>query len=265
MQPNLTIAEAAELVGVSASTIRGWERAGLVAPTRRGNGRRTFSIEDVDRLRRIRRLRVEGLGLPAIIKTLGKPEPAPERSQPNESEQLGWHHRLALKRQEQAMSLREVSAVAGLAPSFISAIERGHANPSLAALQRLTAAYGTTIVDLLETPASMGQSLVRAGDRLRYPNVGGVTMEQLNFGQHAMELHMFTVEPGATTGDTYRHFGEEFILLMEGVLEVWLEPTEHYLLGPGDVLYFESHRAHRWANPGSSPAVFLGVNTPKTF
>jgi DNA-binding transcriptional MerR regulator/quercetin dioxygenase-like cupin family protein len=265
MQPTLTIAEAARLVEVSTSTIRGWERAGLISPVRRENGRRLYSGADVDRLRQIKRLRLDGLGIPAIIRMLSQIEPGSASRQTEEHEQSGWQHKLAQKRRELGMSLREVSAIAGLAPSFISAIERGHANPSLSALKRLTAAYDTTIVDLLETPASVGRGLVRVADRLRYPNVGGVTMEQLNFGEHLMELHLFTVEPGATSGDTYRHTGEEFVLLLEGKLEVWLEPAEHHILNPGDVLYFESHRAHRWANPGDTPAVFLGVNTPKTF
>ncbi len=46
--------------------------------------------------------------------------------------------------------MRQAAALTGLSASFISGIERGLANPSVAALQKLTAAYGVSIVDLVE-------------------------------------------------------------------------------------------------------------------
>ena len=59
--------------------------------------------------------------------------------------------------------------------------------------------------------------------------------------------------------------GEEFIMMLEGMLRVSIDSLEHYILEPGDVLYFESLHRHEWVNPGATPAVFLGVNTPRTF
>jgi quercetin dioxygenase-like cupin family protein len=52
---------------------------------------------------------------------------------------------------------------------------------------------------------------------------------------------------------------------LEGEFHVTIDTLEQYLLQPGDVLYFESWRRHEWINPGDVPAVFLGVNTPRTF
>ncbi|MBA3450164.1 MAG: cupin domain-containing protein, partial [Chloroflexia bacterium] len=85
------------------------------------------------------------------------------------------------------------------------------------------------------------------------------------FGNHLMELHLFTVDPGAGTGGPFHHEGEEFIMMLEGILRVSIDSLEHYVLEPGDVLYFESFHRHEWVNPGPTPAVFLGVNTPRTF
>jgi hypothetical protein len=100
-----------------------------------------------------------------------------------------------------------------LSPSFISEIERRQANPSVAALQKLTASYGVSIVELMEEPVNEPRTLVRVDDRQVYAVTAGVRMEQLNFGPHQMELHLFTVDPGAGTGETYHHAGEEFIFL----------------------------------------------------
>jgi uncharacterized cupin superfamily protein len=80
-----------------------------------------------------------------------------------------------------------------------------------------------------------------------------------------MELHLFTVEPGAGTGGAFYHEGEEFIMMIEGTLQVSINAIEHYLLAPGDVLCFESSHRHEWIDPGPAVAIFLGVNTPRTF
>ena len=52
---------AARLAGVSASTLRIWEhRYGVVSPPKSASGQRTYSMDDVQRLRLIRRLTLEG-------------------------------------------------------------------------------------------------------------------------------------------------------------------------------------------------------------
>lgn len=268
---HISIGEVSRLVGVSPATLRAWERSGLVAPDRSPAGYRRYTLADVERLRRIRRLReVDRLGADAIraaVTTDGEPAATPDGT---ESGRLpDWVVRLHDLRQRQGLSLRRVGERTGLSPSFISGIERGLANASVAVLQRLTSAYGTSIVELMGTGIGPelrpSRGLVRVADRQRYDATAGVTMEQLNFGDHAMELHLFTVEPGGGTGGTYQHGGEEFIFLMAGELEVWIDAVERYALAPGDVLYFESLRPHEWTNAGTTPAVFLGVNTPRTF
>ena len=52
MKAQLRMSEAAQLVGVSPSTLRAWESSGLVTPSRQGRNRR-FSPSDVKRLQRI--------------------------------------------------------------------------------------------------------------------------------------------------------------------------------------------------------------------
>jgi transcriptional regulator with XRE-family HTH domain len=185
--------------------------------------------------------------------------------QPPAAQTVPWGRRLRERRERRGLSLRQVASLTGLSASFISGIERGMANPSVAALQKLTAAYGVSIVDLMEVDLPPRGRLVRTANRQRYDPAAGVVMDQLNFGDHKMELHMFTVEPGAGTGGAFHHEGEEFIMMLEGRLHVSLDALEQYVLGPGDVLYFESSHRHEWINPGPEVAVFLGVNTPRTF
>jgi len=52
---------AARLAGVSPSTLRLWEhRYGVVAPPKSASGQRTYSMKDIERLRLIKRLTLEG-------------------------------------------------------------------------------------------------------------------------------------------------------------------------------------------------------------
>src|SRR3989442_371776 len=69
-----SISETACLIGVSAGTLRAWEREGLLRPVRTAAGYRRYSRDNVDRLPQIHRLRdVQGLSLQAIQRTLGAP------------------------------------------------------------------------------------------------------------------------------------------------------------------------------------------------
>jgi transcriptional regulator with XRE-family HTH domain len=68
-------------------------------------------------------------------------------------------------RLKHGMSLRQASVKAGLSSSFISLIERGQANPSVAVLQKLTASYGTSIAELLSGSRQTSQRLIGPPDR----------------------------------------------------------------------------------------------------
>jgi uncharacterized cupin superfamily protein len=95
--------------------------------------------------------------------------------------------------------------------------------------------------------------------------VPGVRIENLAPAARMLEPQLFVLDPGAHSGGSYRHDGEEFVHVLEGTLEVWLNGSEHYRVGPGDSLCFSSQRGHRWRNPGRKPARVIWVNTPPTF
>ena len=62
MDATLTIAQAAEESGLSAHTLRYWERAGLLAPiTRNGSGHRRYAHEDLERIKFLTKLRATGM------------------------------------------------------------------------------------------------------------------------------------------------------------------------------------------------------------
>jgi len=61
-QPRYVISVAARMLGVHAQTLRYYERAGMIEPSRSRGNRRLYSMEDIERLRRIKTL-IDDLGV----------------------------------------------------------------------------------------------------------------------------------------------------------------------------------------------------------
>ncbi len=66
VEVSLTIAEAAERSGVSAHALRYYERAGLLDPSREGNGHRRYGERDLEWLRFLTKLRATGMPIRQI-------------------------------------------------------------------------------------------------------------------------------------------------------------------------------------------------------
>jgi mannose-6-phosphate isomerase-like protein (cupin superfamily) len=131
-------------------------------------------------------------------------------------------------------------------------------------MRRIARYYGTNILSFFE-PAKDNSRLVSPAQRKVLETTKGVRMELLAWGNTAMEPHLFRIKPGGSSGESYTHEGEEFLHILRGDFEIWLDRKEHYLLKPGDSLYFESSTPHRWRNPGRKETWLLWINTPPTF
>lgn len=64
------ISVAAELTGMGVQTLRLYEARGLLEPERTAKGTRRYSVNDIERLRRIGRLLDEGLNLAGVALVL---------------------------------------------------------------------------------------------------------------------------------------------------------------------------------------------------
>jgi transcriptional regulator with XRE-family HTH domain len=256
----LTVGQTARILGVSPSTLRLWENVGLVAPIRSNGRYRLYGPELLKVLKRIKYLRdVQRLNVPGIKRELGPMATPLRRREPHP---LG--PTLRRLRKKSGLPLAEAARRAGISAGFLSAVERSQANVSVATLQRLVTAYGTTVMELLNRPRQGGRR-VSPSDRRVLDVQPGVRMELLSTGAPMLQSMLFRVSPLAGSEGTYSHQGEEFIHMLAGTLEIWLDELECYVLQAGDSFWFESTHGHRWFNPGESEAVLLWINTPPTF
>lgn len=261
-----SISDVAKILDVSPSTVRMWENVGLILPERTIGGRRVYTPEQVERLKCVHRLREENkLNLEAILQMLGTVTETRQNGTSNGYSSAGSIARQLRKlRQRRGMTLAETADGTSLSVSFLSSLERGQVNASLATLQKLSVFYETNVLSFFGN-TKKPRKLVRPRDRRQLSNEPGVHIELLALGNNMMEPNLFRLAPGTSSGGAYHHQGEEFIYMLSGCCEIWLDEVEHYRIEKGDSLYFSSNQAHRWSVPGDQEAVLLWINTPATF
>jgi DNA-binding transcriptional MerR regulator/quercetin dioxygenase-like cupin family protein len=259
------IGEAAHILGVSASSLRNWERMGLLTPARSQGRYRLYTRESLNDLKRIQYLRTVQRVNPAGIAAMLQPEKSnPPAVSQQKKKREAISRKLAQLRADLGLTLVEVARESGISASFLSSLERGYANASIASLQKLARLYKTNVLSFFAEDHTSPR-LVRRRERKKLEPNPGVEMELLALGNRTMEPHLFRIAPGAGSGGSYHHEGEEFIHVLEGRLEIWLDEVERYVLEAGDSLYFESTIAHRWRSLSDQQTVLLWVNTPATF
>ena len=257
----LRISEVARRLRISSSALRSWETLGLITPQRTKSRYRLYTESDVRLLQRAIFLRrARGLNPPAIVHILKKQGRV---NSPADAPQLPGQ-RFRRLRVRRGLSLAQVARATGVSVGFLSALERGQMHSSVATLRRIARFYKTNILSLFAVNGET-QHLVRPKQRKILETSPGVRMELLAWGNTAMEPHLFRIKPGAASGESYAHEGEEFLHVLRGEFEIWLNKQEHYVLKAGDSLYFESSTPHRWKNSGRTETWLIWVNAPPTF
>jgi DNA-binding transcriptional MerR regulator/uncharacterized RmlC-like cupin family protein len=258
---SLRISEVARRVGISSSALRAWETLGLIKPQRTRSRYRLYNEADVRLLQRAIFLRrARGLNPAAVVHVLKRQGVVSTPAENTASPGL----RFRRLRQGRNLSLAQVASATGVSIGFLSALERGQMSASVGTLRRIARYYRTNILSFFE-PAKDNSKLVRPTERKVLETTKGVRMELLAWGNTAMEPHLFRIKSGGGSGESYTHEGEEFLHILRGEFEIWLNTDEHYRMKPGDSLYFQSSTPHRWRNPGKTESWLLWINTPPTF
>src|SRR6478752_4410064 len=179
-------------------------------------------------------------------------EPALGTAATNGRLELGG--RLRAIRLLRRLTLREVAEAADVSESFVSQLERGRSNASVATLQRLAAALGIEISDLFAGDGGSGPRVLRRQARL--------TPKPFL----SLEVVAASFDPGGSTGDEpYTHGdSEELLLVLAGGIQLQLG-SELLELSTGDSVNYRSSTPHRVSNPGDEAAEVLFVISPPSY
>ena len=175
--------------------------------------------------------------------------------------------RIRALRQARRLTLRDVSARAGVTESFLSQVERDVTSPSIATVQRIAHALDLSIAQLFAEEPATGRVVRReARRRVAYPGLRAVDEFLTSNMAGKLQVILSTIEPGGGTGaEPYTHDSdEEVVVVLTGVLDLWVG-DEHYVLREGDAITFPSRLPHWNMNHGDIAAVVLFCVTPPSF
>ncbi|MGH9019794.1 MAG: helix-turn-helix domain-containing protein [Acidimicrobiales bacterium] len=176
-------------------------------------------------------------------------------------------HRLRKVRRARRRTLRDVATHAGISEGFLSQIERGRANASIATLRRIANVVGVSMSELFN-PEGVGRpTVLRAADRpvLSFGTFGRKWL-LTQAPDRELDAFLAEFEPGGSTGpEPYTHGdSEELLIVVRGRVQFELG-DQRFDLGPEDSLVYRSSVPHRLVESGGERAVLLWVTTPPSF
>ncbi|HVZ33294.1 MAG TPA: XRE family transcriptional regulator, partial [Polyangiaceae bacterium] len=150
----------------------------------------------------------------------------------------------------------------GFSASFLSQVELGQSSPSLASLDRICAALGLSLAELL-APSDSSPVLRRSRREAHRSDWSKATAESLvpAGSDDRLSAMLLKLEPGGRTGTTsYRSGTRVFAYCTDGCSTLVLrEPEEEVQLESGDSLMLDGPRSFAWENRGDSSADLLVV------
>jgi transcriptional regulator with XRE-family HTH domain len=173
-------------------------------------------------------------------------------------------------REEQNITLREMAKDVGVSPSFLSQLEQGKASPSLATLKSIADALQTTVGNLIgDSALQPGERLVTTeSQRKAFKQAGdGVQMYLLSEPNPYKQMQpiLFKLGSNAASGESsYSHYGQEFVVVLTGSLEITLA-DKSYRLKKGDSIYFNSSTPHSFKNLYKGQTQAIWIVTPPSF
>ncbi len=162
-----------------------------------------------------------------------------------EEKKLG--ERVKAFRELQEISREELASRTGLEVQFIEQLETDEASPSLGPLLKISRALGVRLGTFMDDELGNDMCVSRLCDLgCASSKHVGMTFHSLGAGKSDRHMEPFFIEAypdDKADKSLSSHEGEEFIVVVSGKIEVILG-REHYLLGAGDSIYFNSIVPH---------------------
>jgi transcriptional regulator with XRE-family HTH domain len=188
-------------------------------------------------------------------------------SVPDVSAEIDVGERLREIRRMRRCTLRTVAERSGLSESFLSQVERGRSNASIASLRRIADALAVSVSDLFEPDARPQPRVLRRQDRpaLSFGVLGRKLLLTPKPLQH-LEVFVGELDPGGSTGpEPYSHGdSEELFVVLTGTVQLELGGELHEL-GSGDSIDYRSSTPHRISNVGMELAEVMWIISPPSY
>jgi transcriptional regulator with XRE-family HTH domain len=195
-----------------------------------------------------------------------QPKPVANDNGPVDRVSLGG--RLRQIRKENGWTLAEVAKKSGLATSTVSKVERGLMSLTYDRFMQLADGLGVDVSELFtpegESFVSQSFAVTRAGEARHHETdlyVYDMLGADLLNKQMVPMFGVIRAHDVRDFSEYVKHPGEEFLMVLEGKLEVHIEGRDPVHLGVHDSIYFDSGMGHLYVSSGKKDTKIVVVCT----
>lgn len=169
-------------------------------------------------------------------------------------------------RAEKGITLKELSEKSELSIGFLSQLERGLTTIAVDSLEKLAQVLEVHLTYFFDYPHKRKDMVLRSYEQeILDIEEGGFIKYSLSTNLEDKQLDPRLVEILPQKKDeeiiSYKHEGEEFVYVLEGILTIYIDGEMHEVY-PGDSVHMNSNITHNWANYTNKKVKLLAVNTP---
>lgn len=161
--------------------------------------------------------------------------------------------RLRRLRQQRGATLTGVAEATGISKSTLSRLESGQRRPTLELLLPLAHAYHVPLDELVGAP-DFGDSRIR----LKPQRLKGRTVIPLTRVPGGMQAWKIVIPTSKVDPELRVHEGYEWLYVLSGRMRVVLGDRD-LVLGPGEVVDFDTQVPHWFGSTGEGPAEVLSL------
>ena len=167
------------------------------------------------------------------------------------------------------LTLKELSQMTNLSIGFLSQIERGVTSVAISSLDTIAKALDSDLSYFFTMPKKRARKVLRSYEQEVFTIKNSQFIDyHLTLNPDSMDMlpRMQVILPQCESeaNDPYGHEGEEFVYVLEGILNVTLD-NEEFQLYPGDTMHYDSKIPHNWTNCTNKNVKLIVVNTPNRF
>ena len=180
-----------------------------------------------------------------------------------QSQLCSFGARLRELRLKRGWTLEELACRSGLSKAFLSRLESGGRQASIAAALTLAGIFDVSLASLFESQPGRERCVIVRGANAVEKSINGLKCAPLSDAGRFFNLQpiKITVPVSRRGSEHYHHDGEEWIYLLSGTLTLSLA-GKTYALMPGDAAHFDSRLPHRLIASGRKDAEVLLVASP---
>jgi transcriptional regulator with XRE-family HTH domain len=161
-------------------------------------------------------------------------------------------------REARGVTQHQMAKLAGVPRATWANLESGEANPTLAVMNRVAAAFQVSLEELIAVPRAACQHYLAAALPIQRRG-GAVVRKLLPDPIPGLEIDRLEIPPGGRmVGVPHTPGTREYLTCEDGEI-LLVAAGESYTLARGDVVVFRGDQRHSYANPGRRPAIGYSV------